>query len=112
MLNGIRIPLSAFTGDRPESVTSVEFGFGTPAMGSIQLGDVMFQETPKAAPGAARAGVTDVDPVHPSLTARRRSRRDRSSTPPLVAAPTTADAREPEGHVRGHGQADQRRWRA
>ena len=50
VLNGIRIPLTAFSGIDLTKVTAVEFGFGTPALGSIQLGDVMFQETPKTAP--------------------------------------------------------------
>lgn len=55
VLNGIRIPLTAFGGVDLKQVTAVELGFGTrTASGSIQLADVMFQETAKP-----------VDPVIP-----------------------------------------------
>jgi hypothetical protein len=48
-------------------VTAVELGFSTPALGSIQLADVMFRETPQAAAptGAAGSGVVDVPAVVP-----------------------------------------------
>jgi hypothetical protein len=50
VLNGARIPLSAFSGVDLSRIRTVEFGFGgrTP-MGSIQLADVAFQEQAKAA---------------------------------------------------------------
>ena len=106
VLNGIRIPLTAFAGIDLTKVTAVEFGFGSPALGSIQLADVMFQET-----AAGRAGPE-------RRRRRRRSRagagrpavgrcRARSSTRRTVAGPGREDhARGPEGHVRRHGQAD------
>ncbi|EHN09109.1 secreted protein [Patulibacter medicamentivorans] len=56
VLNGIRIPLSAFAGVDLTRITSVELGFGVrTATGSIQLADVGFQET----------SATDVDPRVP-----------------------------------------------
>jgi hypothetical protein len=60
VLNGVRIPLTAFGGVDLTRIASVELGFGqrTPR-GSIQLSDVAFQETPKA---AAPAPVTPVVP--------------------------------------------------
>lgn len=61
-LNGIRIPLTAFAGVDLTKVTAVELGFGNPALGSIQLADVMFQETAKSAPAAVTA---DPEPVVP-----------------------------------------------
>ncbi len=55
MLNGIRIPLTTFRGVDLTQVTAVELGFGTRTpSGSIQLADVMFQESAKP-----------VDPVIP-----------------------------------------------
>jgi hypothetical protein len=68
VLNGIRIPLYTFAGVDLTSIVSVELGFVQPAMGSIQLSDMMFQETPQsAAPDALPgAGVTDVEPVVPA----------------------------------------------
>ena len=64
VLNGIRIPLSAFAGIDLKNVTAVEFGFGSPALGSIQLADVMFQETAPAVPAPTPAPKTpDVAPV-------------------------------------------------
>jgi hypothetical protein len=55
VLNGIRIPLTAFRGVDLKQVTAVELGFGTRTpSGSIQLADVMFQESAKP-----------VDPVIP-----------------------------------------------
>ena len=62
VLNGIRIPLSAFAGIDLKQVTAVEFGFGSPALGSIQLADVMFQETAPATPAPAPK-TPDVVPV-------------------------------------------------
>jgi len=60
VLNGLRIPLSAFPGVDLTKVASVQLGFGArTATGSIQLADVAFQET---APAAAPA---PVDPVIP-----------------------------------------------
>ncbi len=48
LLGGLRIPMSAFKGVDLTQVTAVEFGFGArTASGSIQLNDVMFQETAK-----------------------------------------------------------------
>ncbi|MEV4422902.1 hypothetical protein AB0L40_23420 [Patulibacter sp. NPDC049589] len=60
ILNGLRIPLSAFAGVDLTKVASVTLGFGarTPT-GSIQLADVAFQET---APDAPPAPVTPVIP--------------------------------------------------
>jgi hypothetical protein len=56
VLNGIRIPLGTFRGVDLTQVTAVELGFGTRTpSGSIQLADVMFQETAKP-----------VDPVIPA----------------------------------------------
>ena len=55
VLNGIRIPLTTFRGVDLRQVTAVELGFGTRTpSGSIQLADVMFQESAKP-----------VDPVVP-----------------------------------------------
>ncbi|HST43404.1 MAG TPA: hypothetical protein VLK58_28015 [Conexibacter sp.] len=55
VLNGIRIPLGTFRGVDLTQVTAVELGFGTrTATGSIQLADVIFQESAKP-----------VDPVIP-----------------------------------------------
>jgi hypothetical protein len=66
VLNGIRIPLSTFAGVDLRQIAAVELGFGTPSMGSIQLADLMFQETPQAGgPGSPSAGVRDVEPVIP-----------------------------------------------
>jgi hypothetical protein len=50
VLNGIRIPLTAFTGVNLQRIASVELGFGVrTTMGAINLADVMFQETPPPA---------------------------------------------------------------
>jgi hypothetical protein len=88
-LNGIRIPLTAFAGVDLTKVTAVELGFGTPALGSIQLADVMFQETPQAAAPDAVAGdgVVDVPPVVPKPDGP-------PSVPPgpIVDVPATAPA--------------------
>lgn len=60
VLNGLRIPLSAFPGVDLTKVASVTLGFGArTATGSIQLADVAFQETAPDAPPAP------VDPVIP-----------------------------------------------
>ncbi len=92
VLNGVRIPLTAFGRVDLTKVVSVEFGFGqpgtgTPQYGSIQLADVMFQESPAAAtPGGGVVSGPQPDPVgdkrrsSPAPTARRRSRPARSST--------------------------------
>jgi hypothetical protein len=61
-LNGIRIPLTAFAGIDLTKVTAVELGFGVPAMGSIQLADLMFQEKPGATPPPS-VKVPDAVPV-------------------------------------------------
>lgn len=61
LLNGVRIPLTAFPGVDLTRVTAVELGFGQrTATGSIQLADVAFQEAAKA---AAPAPVTPVVPA-------------------------------------------------
>ena len=84
VLNGIRIPLSAFAGIDLKQVTAVEFGFGSPALGSIQLADVMFQETAPASPGPERRRRRTSCRCR---TARRRCSRARSSTRRTVPAP-------------------------
>ncbi|MBJ7328273.1 MAG: hypothetical protein JHC95_00160 [Solirubrobacteraceae bacterium] len=63
-LNGLRIPMEAFTGVDLTKITSVEFGFGgRTATGAIQLADVMFQESAKP---AAPVVDTPAAPVPPS----------------------------------------------
>lgn len=64
-LNGLRIPLTAFTGVDLTKIASVEFGFGgrTPT-GAIQLADVMFQEAPK--PAAEPEPEPEPKPAEPS----------------------------------------------
>lgn len=58
-LNGLRIPLEAFSGVDLTKIASVQFGFGErTAKGAIQLADVMFQEAPKPV-----TPVEDPDPV-------------------------------------------------
>ena len=85
MLNGIRIPLSAFAGIDLKNVTAVEFGFGSPALGSIQLADVMFQETAPA--GRPRRRRPRRRTSCRCRTARRPCSRARSSTRRTVPAP-------------------------
>ncbi|MDO8211266.1 hypothetical protein [Conexibacter sp. CPCC 206217] len=67
VLNGIRIPLWGFAGVDLTRIVSVQLGFSSPALGSIQLSDLMFQETPQSAAPTAPpgAGVTDVEPIYP-----------------------------------------------
>jgi hypothetical protein len=85
VLNGIRIPLTAFAGIDLTKVTAVELGFGTPALGSIQLADVMFQEKPQA---AAPAPAPDPEPVVPKPDGPP------SVAPgPIVDVPATAPAK-------------------
>ncbi|MDO8211265.1 hypothetical protein [Conexibacter sp. CPCC 206217] len=94
VLNGIRIPLNTFTGVDLTRIVSVQLGFGQPALGSIQLADLMFQETPQAAaPGAAPgAGVADVDPVYPGPDGPPSPPPGPIVNPPAVA-PTAATAK-------------------
>ena len=77
VLNGIRIPLSAFAGIDLKQITAVEFGFGNPALGSIQLADVMFQETAPATPAPKTPDVVPVPDGPPSVLPG-----------PIVEAPT------------------------
>jgi hypothetical protein len=67
-LNGIRVPLGAFAGVDLTTVTTVELGFGrrTPT-GSIQLADLMFQESPASAAATpdGESYTDDPDPVFP-----------------------------------------------
>jgi hypothetical protein len=78
VLNGARIPLSAFSGVDLTRIASVELGFGgRTRSGSIQLADVAFQEAAKPAASAA-----PVEPTVPAPTAPP------SPQPVLVATPS------------------------
>lgn len=90
VLNGIRIPLNTFTGVDLRQITAVELGFTAPSLGSIQLADVMFQETPQTAGGIPTAAVRDVDPVYPGPDGPPSTPPGPIIDPPPVAV--TADA--------------------
>jgi hypothetical protein len=117
VLNGLRIPLSAFSGVDLSDLESVELRFGTATpRGSIQLADVAFQEppavtapVPSAVPDAAVAplpGPKRVDAIAvsgvttvPSTTTCADSTAPRSSVASLrlaggrlVASGTASDA--------------------
>jgi hypothetical protein len=66
VLNGLRIPLSAFSGVDLADLQAIELRFGgaTPR-GSIQLADVAFQEPPAAAPAPAAAAEPKAASVAP-----------------------------------------------
>jgi hypothetical protein len=88
VLNGIRIPLTAFGGVDLERITAVELGFGTRTpSGSIQLADVMFQE-------AARP----VAPTPPGPDRRPPAAEPPSVPPgPVISAPVASTAASASG---------------
>ncbi|MGK2936539.1 MAG: hypothetical protein ACSLFR_01855 [Solirubrobacteraceae bacterium] len=88
-LNGLRIPLTAFSGVDLTKIASVEFGFGEKtAKGAIQLSDVMFQESPK--PVAPTPPVDTPDEEEPKPA--EPSPVPVLMTPPPAAASTTPTA--------------------
>ncbi|MDO8188275.1 hypothetical protein Q5424_13680 [Conexibacter sp. JD483] len=104
VLNGVRIPLTAFGRVNLTRVVAVELGFGqpgsgTPALGSIQLADVMFQESPlPAAPGGGAVSGPQPDPVGDKETVVPGPDGPPSTPPgpivdvPVTSAPTTGKA--------------------
>jgi hypothetical protein len=93
-LNGLRIPMDAFTGEADlTKIASVEFGFGARvATGSIQLSDVMFQEkakpkAPVVTPTTPPADVAPAEPTTPSPEGTLIGTPAQIGTPaPVVAA--------------------------
>jgi hypothetical protein len=86
VLNGIRIPLTAFAGIDLTKVTAVELGFSSPALGSIQLADVMFQETAKSVPAPS---TTEEEPEAPKPDGPPSVVPGPIVDAPPVAAPST-----------------------